>query len=185
MPTLLSLATRVVVVPFFSSLVVPQFGTWNATASYMRSKHAACACTLNSKSRYHYSDVIMGATASQITGVPIVYAIVCSGANQRKHQSSASLAFVRGIHRSPVNSPHKGPVTRKMFPFDDVIMIDVYVIVVRPVAEKLASWQLAVFNVYTNNMNSAMSQTLNYEQESKDAWITPYNRRYIIYLANQ
>ena len=40
----------------------------------------------------------------------------------KKHQSSASLSFVRGIHRSPVNSPHKGPVTRKMFPFDDVIM---------------------------------------------------------------
>ena len=45
------------------------------------------------------------------------------GADQRKHQSSASLAFVR-VHRSPVNSPHKGPVTRKMFPFDDVIMDD-------------------------------------------------------------
>ena len=45
------------------------------------------------------------------------------GAGQRKHQSSASLAFVRGIHRSPVNSPHKGSVTRKMFPFDDVIML--------------------------------------------------------------
>ena len=44
------------------------------------------------------------------------------GADQRKHQSSASLAFVRGIHRWPVNSPHKGPVTRKMFPFDDVIL---------------------------------------------------------------
>ena len=45
------------------------------------------------------------------------------GAGQRKHQSSASLAFVREIHRIPVNSPHKGPVTRKMFPFDDVIML--------------------------------------------------------------
>ena len=44
------------------------------------------------------------------------------GADQRKHQNSASLAFVRGIHRSPVNSSNKGPVTRKMFPFDDVIM---------------------------------------------------------------
>ena len=44
------------------------------------------------------------------------------GADQRKHQSSASLAFVRGIHRWPVNSQHKGPVTRKMFPYDDVIM---------------------------------------------------------------
>ena len=58
----------------------------------------------------------------QITGVSIVYSTVCSGADQRKHQSSASLAFVRGIHRRPVNSSHKGPVTRKMFPFDDVIM---------------------------------------------------------------
>ena len=40
----------------------------------------------------------------------------------KKHQSSASLAFVWGIHRGPVNSPHKWPVTRQMFPFDDVIM---------------------------------------------------------------
>ena len=47
---------------------------------------------------------------------------VYSGADQRKHQSSASLAFVREIHRGPVNSPHKWPITRKMFPFDDVIM---------------------------------------------------------------
>ena len=48
---------------------------------------------------------------------------VCSGQDQRKHQSSASLAFVRGIHRWPVNSPHKGPVTRKMFPFHDFIIL--------------------------------------------------------------
>ena len=52
----------------------------------------------------------------------IVYTTVYSDADQSKHQSSASLAFVRGIHRGPVNSPHKWPVTRKMFPFDDVIM---------------------------------------------------------------
>ena len=64
----------------------------------------------------------MGAIASQITSLPVVYSIVHSGADQRKHQSSASLAFVRGIHRWPVNSLHKWPVTRKMFPFDDVIM---------------------------------------------------------------
>ena len=44
------------------------------------------------------------------------------GADQRKHQSSVSLAFVRGIHRWTVNSPHKRPVTRTIFPFDDVIM---------------------------------------------------------------
>ena len=64
----------------------------------------------------------MGVMATLITGVSIVHSTVCSGANQRKHQSSASLAFVRGIHRWPVNYPHKGPVTRKMFPFDDVIV---------------------------------------------------------------
>ena len=64
----------------------------------------------------------MGAMAYQITSLTIVYSTVCSGADQRKHQSSASLAFVRGFHRSPVNSPHKGPVTRKLFPFHDVIM---------------------------------------------------------------
>ena len=64
----------------------------------------------------------MSAMASQITGVPIVCSTVSSGADQRKHQSSASLAFLRGIHRWSVNSAHKGPVTRKMFPFDDVIM---------------------------------------------------------------
>ena len=71
----------------------------------------------------HYDDVIMGAMVSQLTSrLTIVYSNVYSSADQRKHQSSASLAFVRGIHWGPVNSPHKGPVTRKMFLFDDVIM---------------------------------------------------------------
>ena len=69
----------------------------------------------------HYSGVIIGAMASQITSLAIFYSTVYSGGDQRKHQSSASLAFVWGIHRWPVNSPHKWPVTRKMFPFDDVI----------------------------------------------------------------
>ena len=64
----------------------------------------------------------MGAMASQITSLTIVYSTVYSGADQRKHQSSMSLVFVRGIHRWPVNSPHKWPVARKMSPFDDVIM---------------------------------------------------------------
>ena len=58
------------------------------------------------------------------TSLTIVYSTAYSGAiYQRKHQSSASLAFMRGIYQSPVNSLHKGPVTRKMFPFDDVIML--------------------------------------------------------------
>ena len=72
--------------------------------------------------RRHYNDAIMGAIASQITSLTIVYWIVNSDADQKKYQSSASLAFVRRIHREPVNSSHKWPVTRKMFPFDDVIM---------------------------------------------------------------
>ena len=58
----------------------------------------------------HYCDVIMSAIASQITSVSIVYSTACSDAYQRKHQSSASLVFVRGFHRWPVNSPHKGPL---------------------------------------------------------------------------
>ena len=65
----------------------------------------------------------MGVLASQITSLTIVYSTVYLDVDQRKHQSSASLAFVRVIHRGPVNSPHKWPVTRKMFPFDGVIMI--------------------------------------------------------------
>ena len=64
----------------------------------------------------------MGGTACQITSIAIAYTTVYTGADQRKHQSSASLAFVWGIHRWSVNSSHKWPVTRKMFPFDDVIM---------------------------------------------------------------
>ena len=72
----------------------------------------------------HYDYVIMTMLASQITSLTVVYSIVYSGVNYSgvKHQSSASLAFVWEIHRGPVNFPHKWPVTRKMFPFDDVIM---------------------------------------------------------------
>ena len=71
----------------------------------------------------YYSDVIIRAIASQITSLTIFYSTVYSVADQRKHQSSASLAFVRAIHRWPVYSPHKGPVTQKIFPFDYVIVI--------------------------------------------------------------
>ena len=93
----------------------------------------------------YYSDVIMSTMASQITSLTIVYSrllysrptkleggvywihlvrpsVLYSGVGQRKYQSSVSLAFVRGIHQWPVNSPHKGPVMQKMFPFDDFIM---------------------------------------------------------------
>ena len=70
----------------------------------------------------HYDDVMMSAIASQITTLTIVYSTVYSGEDQRKYQSSASLAFVQEIRRWPVNSPLKRPVTRKIFHFDDVIM---------------------------------------------------------------
>ena len=72
------------------------------------------------------SDVIIGAMASQIISLTIVYSTVYSGADQRKHQNSASLAFVWGIHRWTANVPPKWPVTRKMFPFDNVIMISIF-----------------------------------------------------------
>ena len=72
----------------------------------------------------HYNDTTMSTMASQITRFLIAYSTVFSCGGQRKHQSSASLAFVRGNHRWQVNSPQKGPVTRKMVPFDDIIMGD-------------------------------------------------------------
>ena len=67
----------------------------------------------------------MDMMASQITSLTIVYSTVYSDTDQRKHQSSASPVFVRGTHRWPMNSPHKEPVTRKMFPCDDVIVVPV------------------------------------------------------------
>ena len=72
---------------------------------------------------HHCSDVIMGAITSKITRLTILYSTVYSGTGQRKYQSSASLAFVRGIRRGPVNSPHIWPVTQRMFPLDYVIML--------------------------------------------------------------
>ena len=77
-------------------------------------------CILNTLR--HYNDDIMSAMASQITSLTIVYSTVSSSTDERKHQGSASLVCVCGIHRWSLNSPHKGPVTRKMFPFDDVSM---------------------------------------------------------------
>ena len=82
------------------------------------------ACNNQCQCGFHYSNVIMSEMASHITILAIVCSIVNSGVDQRKHQSSASLAFVWGIRRWPRSSPHKWPVTRNMYPFDDVIMIN-------------------------------------------------------------
>ena len=70
----------------------------------------------------HYGDVIMSTIAFKITSLTIVYSTIYSDAVQRKHQSSASLAFVRGIHRGPDEFPAQMASKAKMFPFDDVIM---------------------------------------------------------------
>ena len=69
----------------------------------------------------HYDDVIVGVMASQITSLTIVYSTIYSDADQRKHQSSASLAFA-GNSPGTWEFPHKWPVTRKMSPFDHVFM---------------------------------------------------------------
>ena len=90
---------------------------WTCPVWQISNPHQLVSCQIT-----HYCDVIMGAIASHITNLTIVNSIVYSDADQRKHQSSASLAFVRGIHWGPVSSPHKWPVTRKMFQFDDVII---------------------------------------------------------------
>ena len=76
---------------------------------------------------HHYIGVIMSTMASQITSLTIVYSTVYSGANQRKHQSFTSLAFVWGIHWWLVNSMHTEPVTRKMVLFDDIIMMRLWI----------------------------------------------------------
>ena len=83
---------------------------------------------------------------SQITSLTNVDSTVYSGADQRKHQSSASLAFVRGIHRRPMNSPHIRPVTRKMFPFDDVISV----------FQEEASWDAAVMSQTHTVFNTSL-----------------------------
>ena len=89
----------------------------------------------------HYNGVITSAMASQVTSHTIVYSTFIQGADQRKCQSSASLIFVRGIHWWSVNSPHKGPVTWKMFPFDDVISIG------NPIVEIRLSYDRLIFTM--------------------------------------
>ena len=95
---------------------------WRVKKSHKNKGKSKFDSPVSGYAKGHYDDVIMGAIASQITSLTIVYSTVYSDADQRKHQSSASLAFVWGIHRGPVSSPHTWPVTRKMLPFYDVIM---------------------------------------------------------------
>ena len=98
-----------------------RIGTLEAKKPHKQVRWQTCVCIY--VTILYYSDVIVSTMASQITSLTIVYSTVYSNEDQTKHQSSASQAFVRGNHRWPVNSPHKWPVTRKMFPFNDVITI--------------------------------------------------------------
>ena len=97
-------------------------GLVQSTHQAISNHHGYTVVTTVSNIHRYYGDVIMRTMVSQVTSVWMVCSTVCSGAHQRKHRSSASLAFVRGIHRWPVNSPHKRQVKRKMFPLDDVIV---------------------------------------------------------------
>ena len=118
---------------------------------------------------HHYNDVIMGAVASQITSVSIVCPTVGSCADQRKHQSCASLAFVRGIHRWPVNSPHKRPVTRKMFPIDDVNMrYDTITVNGTEIIEVsfISCVEISLSHVSSRSVLIASSKTTKYEKWS-------------------
>ena len=81
------------------------------------------ACHVFCVKTWHYGDIIMSAMVSVITGVSNFCSAFCSGAAQRKHYNSASMAFVRGIHRWRWIPFTKGPVTQKMFLFADVIII--------------------------------------------------------------
>ena len=106
----------------------------------------------------YYNGVIMSAMASQITSLTIVYPSV-----YWKHQSSASLAVMRLIHRRPVNSPHKGQVTRKMDPFDDVIMSGIHIhqgnSIVPGAITCVTQWQWSSHDIcgYTSHIYSTQS----------------------------
>ena len=74
-------------------------------------------------SSFFIRDVKVGDMECNITGIRTVCPVVCSGAHQRKHQRSASLAFVRRIHQWAVDSSYTGSITREMFPFDSVMLL--------------------------------------------------------------
>ena len=106
-----------------------QYGFWVANAVRLSTSISSAKAGFGVKIRYHlmllhYNDVISGAITPEIPSLTFVHSTVYSGADHRKYQSSASLAFVRGIHRRSINSSYEWLLTRKMFPFDDVIMLN-------------------------------------------------------------
>ena len=91
----------------------------------------------------------MSAMTSQITRVSIIFSTVCSGTDQRKYQSYKPLAFVREIHRWREFYPKRGPVTRKMFPFDDVI------------TRKMSSTTMSTMSLRPQCVNNINSEVIN------------------------
>ena len=71
----------------------------------------------------HYSDVLMSTTASQITGVSVIYSNICSGRSKKTSKLRVTGLWA-GI--SPVTGefPLKGPIVGKMFPFDDGMVLN-------------------------------------------------------------
>ena len=88
--------------------------TFFPTSSAIDGHHASLRCAYMMLCN-HYHDVIMSTITSQITSLTVVYSIVYSDADQRKHQSSASLAFVWGIHRGRWIPRTKGQLRGKCF----------------------------------------------------------------------
>ena len=79
-------------------------------------------CEMHNIIDFHYNDVIMSTMASQITSLTVVYSTVLFRHRSKKTSKLCVTGLCEGNSPWPVNSPHKGPVTRKMFPFHDVIM---------------------------------------------------------------
>ena len=96
---------------------------WHSLWNQMTAPHQLIHYQDTPFQKLHYNDVKMGAVASQVTSLTAVHWTVYSDADQRKHQSSMSLAFVLGIYRDWWISRTKGQLREKMSPFDDVIMI--------------------------------------------------------------
>ena len=146
----------------FSCALVPANISQHIAQSYIHTPATAIRRPVTDIRNHHYNDVIMSAMASQITSLTIVYSTVYSGAEQRKHQSSTSLDFVRGFHRWPVNSPHKGPLTRKIWWRHHGYSIEAndicpYMIV----NQQLLNWYVYTTKLLTNQIYGALSTVVN------------------------
>ena len=122
LPLCKSMAVKYSVIITFSGTLDFIYNRYGTVVNHVSALHVPMVCVLSLYLWQHCNEVLMSAMVSPITGASIVCSTVCSGADQRKCQNSASLAFVRGIHQWPVDSPHKEPVTRKIFQCDDAII---------------------------------------------------------------